>query len=149
MSQPEESHDPAMQDEVTYRTDLEGVDWVQLKATLAADQFDNGRTPEQLQESFENSGATVLAWAGGQVVGTVRALSDGVCNAYVVDVWTYSPFRRRGIARTMMELLLSSLEGQHVYLFTDDAAEFYRKLGFREQPVGMGRVVGEWLKQSC
>ena len=133
---------------MTYRCDLEGVDWAALKATLTADAFDNGRTPEQLRESFENSAVVVLAWAEDQVVGTVRALSDGVCNAYVVDVWTYTPYRRRGVAREMMERLLARLEGQHVYLFTDDAAEFYRKVGFREQAIGMGRVVGEWLKRD-
>jgi ribosomal protein S18 acetylase RimI-like enzyme len=132
---------------VTYRYDLEGVDWVALTATLVADAFDNGRTPEQLRHSFANSAVVVLAWAADEVVGTVRALSDGVCNAYVVDVWTYTPYRRRGVARTMMERLLSCLEGQHVYLFTDDAAEFYHKLGFRKQAIGMGQVVGEWLQQ--
>jgi ribosomal protein S18 acetylase RimI-like enzyme len=48
-------------------------------------------------------------------------LSDGVCNAYVVDIWTHSAFRRQGIAHRLMSLLEDKLEGQHVYLFTDDA----------------------------
>lgn len=134
-----------MPHKITYRTDLAGVDWAALKAALAADRFDNGRSPEQLRTSFANSRHAVIAWADGAVIGTARALSDGVCNAYVVDVWTHSPFRRRGIARRMMELLLAQLPGQHVYLFTDDAPEFYRKCGFEEQPVGLGRVVGTWL----
>lgn len=133
---------------VIYRTDLAGVDWVELKATLAQDQFDNGRTPEQLRTSFENSRAVVLAWAAGRVIGTVRALSDGVCNAYVVDVWTLSRFRRQGVGHRMMELLLAQLPGQHVYLFTDDAQPFYRKLGFEPQDTGMGCVVGEWLQPT-
>ena len=37
------------------------------------------------------------------------------------------------------------LKGQHAYLFTDDTVDFYRKLGFVEQPVGLGQVVGNWL----
>jgi hypothetical protein len=45
----------------------------------------------------------------------------------------------------MMQHLLDQLYGQHVYLFTDDMPEFYRTLGFVEQPTGMGRVVGRWL----
>lgn len=131
---------------VIYRTDLAEVDWVALKTTLTQDQFDNGRSPEQLRTSFANSRAVVLAWSAGTVVGTVRALSDGVCNAYVVDVWTLSRFRRQGIGHRMMELLLAQLPGQHVYLFTDDAQPFYRKLGFEPQDTGMGCVVGEWLE---
>ncbi len=68
--------------EIEYTSDLSGVDWPALKATLAEDRFDNGRTPDQLRRSFENSYAVCLAVAGGRVVGKARVLSDGVCNAY-------------------------------------------------------------------
>ena len=135
-----------MSDEVQYKTTLENVDWQEMKSTLAADHFDNGRTPEQLQESFENSHAAVIAYADERIIGTVRALSDGVCNAYVVDVWTLTKYRRRGIASTMMNMLLAQLEGQHVYLFTDENSEFYEQLGFKPQPIGLGMVVGSWLQ---
>lgn len=138
-----------MTGEITYETNLGGVDWAEMKATLAGDDFDNGRTPEQLRASFEQSHAAVIAYVGGRIVGTARALSDGVCNAYVVDVWTLSPYRRRGVARRMIEMLEARLEGQHVYLFTDDAADFYRKLGFKEQPTGMSKVVGVWLRSDA
>ena len=53
-------------------------------------------------------------------------LSDGFCNAYVVDVWTFSKYRRRRIASKMMEILMDQLSGQHVYLFTDDQVDFTR-----------------------
>jgi ribosomal protein S18 acetylase RimI-like enzyme len=134
---------------ITYTTELGGVDWAQMKAAVAADDFDNGRTAEQLRESFEASYAAVVAHDGEKIVGTARAISDGVCNAYVVDVWTLSPYRRRGIARRMLETLEARLTGQHVYLFTDDAADFYRKLGFEEQPTGMSKVVGTWLRKDA
>lgn len=65
-------------------------------------------------------------------MGTARALSDGVCNAYIVDVWTYSEYRHQGIARKMMEIITEELPGQHVYLFTDNSVDFYKKLGFAE-----------------
>lgn len=134
--------------EITYRTELEGIDWAQMKATLAADNFDNGRTPEQLRESFEASYVAVVAHDGERIVGTARALSDGVCNAYVVDVWTLTPYRRHGIARRMLETLEAGLKGQHVYLFTEEVPDFYRKLGFKEQPTGMSKVVGAWLRKD-
>ena len=138
-----------MRDEIIYKHDLDGVDWSEMKATLVQDDFDNGRTPEQLRESFANSAATIIAYApDGRIIGTVRALSDGVCNAYVVDVWTLTEFRKRGIATRMMQLLLDKFPGQHVYLFTDDAAPFYKKLGFQEHGIGLGRVVGQWLQRD-
>ncbi|MBD2092590.1 GNAT family N-acetyltransferase [Microcoleus sp. FACHB-1515] len=137
-----------MADEVIYKTDLKQVDWQQMKSTLASDAFNNGRNASQLQKLFENSYAAVIAYVGDRIIGTARALSDGVCNAYIVDVWTLSQYRKQGIASAMMKLLLAKLEGQHVYLFTNDSVEFYQKLGFEVQPTGLGMVVGQWLQNK-
>jgi predicted GNAT family acetyltransferase len=136
---------PIAMQKVTYKTNLANVDWTEMKTTLHLDAFDNGRSPKQLKRSFENSYATCIAYADNRIIGTARVLSDGVCNAYVVDVWTLTAYRGQGIARQMMQILLDKLKGQHVYLFTDDTPEFYRKIGFTEQPIGMGQVIGRWL----
>ena len=80
------------------------------------------------------------------MAGTARALSDGVCNAYIVDVWTRSDLRRRGIARAMLSQLESRLSGQHIYLFSDDMAHVYRACGYRDRPIGLEKVVGTWLQ---
>jgi len=135
-----------MDKKVIYKRDLDGVNWQEMKAILTADNFDNGRTAEQLHRSFANSHTTSIATIDDRIVGTARALSDGVCNAYIVDVWTYTPFRQQGIARRMIDDLFSDLPGQHVYLFTDDIPEFYRKLGFVERGIGMEYLVGSWLQ---
>ena len=135
--------------EVTYKTDLHDIDWDEMKSTLAEDRFDNGRTASELRESFENSRASVVALLDDRIVGTARALSDGVCSAYIVDVWTLSTYRRRGIARKMMGMLQETLYGQHVYLFTDDAVDFYKAVGFEEQAVGLGKIVGTWLRRDA
>src|SRR5438105_15931408 len=62
---------------VTMRIDgsLEGIDWVQAKADLAADDFDNGRSPEALRLSFERSQHVAFARDGDRVVGMARLLS--------------------------------------------------------------------------
>jgi len=131
--------------DITYTLELSAVDWDEMKAAVQADDFDNGRTPGQLRLSFLNSYVACVAYADGKMIGTARALSDGVGNAYIVDVWTYTPYRRQGIARQMLELLLENLPGQHVFLFTDDAAEFYRRVGFTERGIGFEKVVGDYL----
>ena len=74
-----------------------------------------------------------------------RMLSDGVCNAYLLDVWTASSHRRRGIGSELIRHLAGRVPGQHVGLQTDDAQPFYRSLGFRSQPEFMSLVVGTWL----
>ena len=124
---------------------LEGIDWAQAKADLAADDFDNGRSPGALQASFERSQHVAIARDGDRVVGMARLISDGVCNAYLLDVWTMSAYRRQGIGAAMVRQLMTRAPGQHIGLQTDDAEAFYTSLGYRHQPVFMSAIVGEWL----
>jgi RimJ/RimL family protein N-acetyltransferase len=124
---------------------LDDVDWVQAKADLAADRFDNGRSAEALRLSFERSQHVAIAREGARVVGLARALSDGVSNAYLLDVWTASAYRRQGIASRMVRRLLERMPGQHIGLQTDHAQELYESLGFSRQPEFWSRVSGTWL----
>jgi len=124
------------------------VDWAALKVALAADSFDNGRTPEEYRISHMKSHAVVFARRAGRFVGNGRILSDGVCNAYLVDIWTATPQRRTGIGAEIVRRLLATVPGQHVGLFTDDMQAFYRTLGFEVQRDGMSRVVGSWLNRK-
>jgi predicted GNAT family acetyltransferase len=135
--------------EVVVDGSLRGIDWEQAKADLAADDFDNGRSADALRRSFEQSQHVVFARDGDRVVGMARLLSDGVCNAYLVDVWTASAYRRRGIAAAMIRRLLDKVPGQHVGLQTDDAQELYRSVGFEPQPEFWSVVVGSWLDNDA
>ena len=136
---------------MTVRIDgsLEGIDWAQAKADLAADDFDNGRSPEALRRSFEQSQHVAFARDGDRVVGMARLLSDGVCNSYLVDVWTASAYRRRGIASKMIRRLLEAVPGHHVGLQTNDAQGLYESLGFKPQPEFWSTVVGRWLDNDA
>jgi ribosomal protein S18 acetylase RimI-like enzyme len=135
--------------DVRIDSSLEGIDWTQAKADLVADDFDNGRSADALRRSFEQSQHVAFARDGERVVGMARLLSDGVCNAYVVDVWTHSAYRRRGIASEMMRLLVAAVPGQHLGLQTDDAQAFYESLGFRPQPEFWSLVSGRWLDNDA
>jgi predicted GNAT family acetyltransferase len=134
---------------VTFTTDVEAVDWTAAKADLAADDFDNGRSPEALRRSFAQSQHVAFALDGARCVGMARLLSDGVCNAYLVDVWTWTPYRRRGIASTLVGMLEDQVPGQHIGLQTDDAQALYASLGFEPQPDFMSKVVGRWLDNEA
>jgi len=122
---------------------------VRAKDDLVADDFDNGRSPAALRRSFEASQHVAIAWDGERVVGMARLISDGVCNAYLLDVWTASSHRRRGIARAVVEALCEAVPGQHIGLQTDNAQGFYDTLGFRPQPDFMSRVSGRWLENDA
>ena len=134
---------------ITFDRTTDGVDWERAKADLAADRFDNGRTAEALRRSFEQSQHVAFARDGERVVGMARMLSDGVCNAYVVDVWTQSAYRRQGIASTLMRMLADAVPGQHIGLQTDDRQAFYATLGYEPQPEFWSLVAGRWLDNDA
>jgi predicted GNAT family acetyltransferase len=130
---------------VTFHGDVDAVDWEQAKADLAADAFDNGRSPAALRRSFAQSQHVAFAADGDRCVSMARLLSDGVCNAYLIDVWTFTPYRRQGIASRLVQQLVDEVPGQHVALQTDNAADLYAGLGFRPDEGWMTRVAGTWL----
>jgi ribosomal protein S18 acetylase RimI-like enzyme len=131
--------------DVSVDSSFDGIDWERAKAALTADDFDNGRNAAALEQSFRASQHVAFARDGERLVGMARLLSDGVCNAYLIDVWTASSYRRQGIASTMVRYLIERVPGQHVGLQTDDAQAFYESLGFAPQPEFWSTVSGEWL----
>lgn len=130
---------------IRFDDDVDAVDWVVAKVALAADDFDNGRSPDQLHRSFAQSQHVVFGWDGAELVAMGRLISDGVCNAYLLDVWTSSNHRRRGIGTQLVRRLVEAVPGQHVGLQTADRGDFYGSLGFVEQPRFWSTVSGTWL----
>ncbi len=94
---------------ITFQGHTRGVDWETLRQDLISDRFHNGRTPAQLKASFENSQHVAMAFEGARCIGNARALSDGVGNAYILDVWTHSDYRRKGIGREMVDMLTAAV----------------------------------------
>lgn len=133
---------------ITFHDHTRGVDWEALRRDLISDRFHNGRTTAQLEASFENSQHVAMAFEGARCIGNARALSDGVGNAYILDVWTHSDYRLTGIGRKMVDMLTAAVAGQHVYLQTEDALGFWAAMGFRPQPHGLSLVVGTYLHDS-
>lgn len=71
--------------------------------------------------------------AGGQALATARLMPDGrIGRMAVLDGW-----RRRGIGRRMLQLLLQQATQRglrEIYLHAQlDVADFYRKAGFRSE----------------
>jgi ribosomal protein S18 acetylase RimI-like enzyme len=128
---------------------FDGIDWEQAKADLALDNFDNGRSPEALERSFRQSQHVAFARDGDRIVGMARLLSDGVCNAYLLDVWTSSSYRRQGVASALVRRLVDRVPGQHVGLQTEAAQTLYEALGFRPQPEFWSLVAGTWLDNDA
>lgn len=110
-----------------------------------------GITAEQLQGFFEgwpnppsaethlrllmNSDKVVLAVDedGGQVVGFITAITDGVLSAFIPFLEVLPAYRGRGIGRELVRRMLEKLGGLYaVDLLCDpDLQPFYERFGMR------------------
>lgn len=72
---------------VRITSSLDGIDWGQAKADLAADDFDNGRSPDALCRSFQSSQHVAIARDERRVVGMARLLSTKVLYRYRSSTW--------------------------------------------------------------
>jgi nitroimidazol reductase NimA-like FMN-containing flavoprotein (pyridoxamine 5'-phosphate oxidase superfamily)/GNAT superfamily N-acetyltransferase len=106
-------------------------------AYWSRDRSDDEIAASQLQAS---------AWVGaedtgGALIGTARAVSDGVRYAWIGDVCVREDWRRRGLGRAIVRTLLDHpavRRCRRVVLATQDPA-FYQPLGFTEPPAIAGR----------
>lgn len=83
---------------------------------------------------------TVVADAGGRVVGFAQLLSDGEIQAHLSLIAVHPQARRQGLARELLRYALALAGGVRIDLVTDTAPEFYAALphrrfeGFRVWP---------------
>ena len=115
---------------IAIRDNLDGVTGQMLKQFYIDADFDNGRTAEQHETAFRNS-VVRLAFDGEKLVGTARAITDGVRCAAVFDVCVLPSHRGHGVARMVMRALVDALAGQFVILTCDRPLEkMYAEFGF-------------------
>jgi spermidine synthase len=78
------------------------------------------------------------AFAGGEMIGMGRAVSDGVSDAYIQDVTVLREFRGRGIGARIVRLLRDHLTERGIgwigLVAEPGTEDFYRRLGFEVLP---------------
>ena len=126
---------------LSFKRDCKGVNWNAVKSLYRLAQFDNGRMPDVLRRAFEGSQRVCFIYTKpeGSLIGTARAISDGVTCSAVFDVCVHPDWQRSGVGTEMMRILLSDLTGQFV-LLTTPVPEFYLRLGFKKTGDAMWKV---------
>ena len=78
--------------------------------------LDGSETEETVEKMFLNSYAVASAYNSktGELAGFFRALSDGVGDAYMVDLLVHPSYRKRGIGKALVKLLSSFLKEQGI-----------------------------------
>lgn len=120
-------------------SECRGVDWKALASILALGSLGT-RDPAHLKRVFAGSHLACFAYDTGQLIGTGRAISDGVGSSAIYDVAVLPAFQGRGVGRAIMHYLLEHLPKRSVMLVSVPLKEgFYRKFGFRRLKTAMLR----------
>ncbi len=93
----------------------------------------NAGETEKIKRALLNSYCAYGAFDGPKLVGFFRALSDGVGDAYLIDLVVHSQYRGRGIAHKLVDAITSRLKSEGIEwitcISTSQAKGVYLKSG--------------------
>lgn len=123
---------------IIWSESLDDIDWDELSALYKAAPLGN-KSPAWLRTAFTNSMFRCFARDGGRLVGSGRALADGVDCAYLCDIAVLPSHQGSGLGREIISRLVGCSRGHRkIILYAVPGKEaFYRKLGFRRMTTAM------------
>jgi ribosomal protein S18 acetylase RimI-like enzyme len=93
---------------------------------------------ERLENKYEkilaNSYTHFTLRKDNRLVGFVNVISDGICDAFLVDLIVHPSAQRRGIARALVDAAIAALTADGIkciqVTFDPELESFYRDCGF-------------------
>lgn len=83
--------------------------------------------------AIKNSEFFVTCRNNGLLVGFGRLLTDGAYIAYIFDVMTHPDYRKKGIAKSVMNEIMTYAESRYEAIYLNDGSgisDFYQSFGF-------------------
>lgn len=120
--------------EVFESSPVSEADCIQIGRLYCSVGWGREYTISQLKAIFDGAQYHVLARCGGEVVGALRALSDGCFTTWIADVAVDPKYQGCGVGRSMMETLINKYK--HTAIYSNaliGSVEFFNKLGVTEK----------------
>ena len=114
-------------------SDHNRVDIDALHAMLSQTYWAKDRSRDAVAKSVENS-LSFSVFKGDEQVGFVRAITDGITYAVILDMIIREDFRGQGLGKWLVQCIDEHPEivPLRQVLWTVDADDFYRQGGFEE-----------------
>ena len=111
--------------------DISEIKELYIKGEWWNEQWDYERLKKLIKSGF---GFVVATTKDKHIIGMGRIISDGVCDAYLQDIFVRSEFRGNGIGSRIVEKLLSICQEHDItwigVIAAPETEYFYRKFGF-------------------
>ena len=112
-------------------------------ALYRANDWSSAEKPDLLLPALRASHSLISAWDGTKLVGLGNAISDGYLVVYYPHLLVLPEYRRRGIGKQIMKMLIARYKDfhQHIMMADSQALDFYRKCGFERA----GKTESMWI----
>jgi GNAT superfamily N-acetyltransferase len=120
-----------------------------IKAFLSRSYWANKRTPENVENSVQNS-LCYGVYDGSRQVGFARVVTDHATMYWLCDVFIDEEYRGKGIGKQLVECLTTSVELKNLLgvLGTKDAHELYEQFGFASDKERMMRRMPDYIRNQ-